>query len=338
MAARQERGEQGAARSRRHGEQQPSRGLRIEQHLALEPVEPGAVGEDGGHVLLVGRRAAGRHPRLEQPVDLRVDGEAGEGEAEGGPRGPGHAEGVAGEAEAGDVGRGVDAVLEGEAARHVVQPLHLAERRLEPGLVELVGLEGVDQDAGAERLGEQQPVAGTGAGVGEQALRVGLADHREAELELGVAHRMAAEERRAGLDQRLGGAAEDLRERRLSLPSSWEAAEVEGEERPAAHGVDVREGIGGGHPAEAAGVVADRGDEVGGGDQGAVAEAEDAGVVAGRRADEDPLIPSEQPDERGDHRRQVPRTDLGRSAAGGRAGGEAELAPEQCHGGDYGRD
>jgi hypothetical protein len=237
-----------------------------------------------------------------QPVVLRVDGEPGEDEAQGGSRGPGHAEGVAGEAEAGDVGGGADAVLEGEAARHVVQPLHLAERGLEPRLVELVDFEGVDQDTGAERLGEQQPVAGTSAGVGEQAVRVGLADHREAELELGIAHRVAAEEGRAGFDQRLGGTAQDPREGRGSLPFELrKAAEVEREERPPAHGVDVREGVGGGHPAEAVGVVADRGDEVRGGDQGAVAEPEDAGVVAARRADEDPLIPSEQPDERGDH-------------------------------------
>ena len=81
------------------------------------------------------------------------------------------------------------------------------------------------------------------------------------------------------------------------------------------------------------GVVADRGDEVGRGDQGAVAEPVDPGVVGGVGADEDPLIPSGEPDERADHRRQVPRTYLGRSAAGRRAGGEAELAPEQCHGG-----
>ena len=107
---------------------------------------------------------------------------------------------------------------------------------------------------------------------------------------------------------------------------------------PPAHGVDVRDGVGGGDAAEPVGVVADRRDEVGGGDQGpagvtlTAVEKVDPGIVGRFRANQDALVAARRR-ERADQFRQVPRTYLGGSAAGGRAGGEAELAPEPCHGG-----
>ncbi len=210
---------------------------------------------------------------------------------------------MAGQGEAGDVRRTPHSMLQGEPAGHVVQPLHLLQGRLQPCLVELVHLEGVDQHAGAQRLGEDQAVPCPSAGVGEQPLRICQADDREAVLELLVPHRMTAEQHGARLRQGLRAALQDAAQGGCALrPQLGKTAEVEGEERPAAHGVDVRQRVGGGHPAEAAGIVAHRSDEVGGGDQGVAVEQEDPGVVARFRTDEDPLIPSGEPDERSDHR------------------------------------
>ena len=123
-----------------------------------------------------------------------------------------------------------------------------------------------------------------------------------------------------------------------------EAAEVEREERPAAHRVDVGERVGGGDAAEAPRVVADRGDEVGGGDEGAavaaVCEQIHAGIVGGLRAHQHPAgssaaregtAPRGRRHEGRDEVEEVPRTDLRRSTARRGTRGEAELPPEQRH-------
>ncbi len=210
---------------------------------------------------------------------------------------------MAGERESRHVRGGVHPVLQGEAAGHVVQPLHLLEGRLQPRLVELVHLEGVDEHARAQGLGEEQAIARPGPGVGEQAVWIGQAHHREAVLELLVAHRVTAQQHGAGLGQGLGSPLKNAAQGLRPLPFQLrEAAEVEGEERTPAHGVDVREGVGRRHPAETAGVVAHRSDEVGGGHQGMAIQEVDPGVVRRLRTDEDPLISSGEPDERGDHR------------------------------------
>ncbi len=143
---------------------------------------------------------------------------------------------------------------------------------------------------------------------------------------------MAAEQRRSRLAQDGGGALEDCREHPIRHVGLRETAEVEGEQRRAAHGVDVGQGIGGGDPAEASRVVADRSDEVGGGDQRPAAEQEHSGIVGRFRADQHPLVASGHAAERADQLRQVPRTDLGGSAARRGAGSQAELPPQPCHG------
>src|SRR5690242_20551535 len=85
----------------------------------------------------------------------------------------------------------------------------VAEGGLQAGLVDLVHLEGVHEDAGAERLGQEQAVAGAGCGVGQEVVLVRLADHGQAELELVVAYRVAAQEDRSRLGERAGRTLED---------------------------------------------------------------------------------------------------------------------------------
>ena len=72
-------------------------------------------------------------------------------------------------------------------------------------------LDGRADDAGADGLGEQQHVPDPGAGVGPHPGRIHRAGHRIPELDLAVAHRMAAEQRHARLAQRIDAALEDQR-------------------------------------------------------------------------------------------------------------------------------
>ena len=133
-----------------------------------------------------------------------------------------------------------------------------------------------------ERLGEDQAVAGARPLIGEQALRVAVADDRQSELELLVADRVAAQDRGAGRGAGRRAAGEDpCQDLRRSV--GREAAEVEREERPPAHGVDVRDGVGRGDAAEAPRIVADRRNEVGRRDERLAAEEHHAGVVEGLR-------------------------------------------------------
>ena len=85
-----------------------------------------------------------------------------------------------------------------------------------------VGQRGVDaieldrraDEARAERLGEEQHVAGARAGVRDHARRIDGAGHGVAELDFAILHGVAAEQRDAGFAQLVEPAAEDLADRR----------------------------------------------------------------------------------------------------------------------------
>ena len=144
---------------RRHRRQQPAVGLGVGQHDERERrVGIGAqVGLDPGQV---GARAARHHVgggqvhhAVEHRHRLRAD-------AQGHARALGHLPGVAEQAEAGDVGEGVDgARLRQRLARGPVELGHEPRHRLLQAPQRHAPLDGGGDDAGAERLGEQQPVA-----------------------------------------------------------------------------------------------------------------------------------------------------------------------------------
>ena len=105
----------------------------------------------------------------------------------------------------------------GERAQHVaarlVQRRHrrdgVSDQRIRRALV----LDRGADDAGAEPFGEDQAIAGARAGVGPDAIGVDRAGDRVAELHLGVAHRVAAEQRHAGFLQLVEAAEKDLPDR-----------------------------------------------------------------------------------------------------------------------------
>ena len=171
-------------------------------------------------------------------------------------------------------------------------------------------------------LVEYQAVAGARSLVGEQAVRVAVADHRQPELELLVADRVPAEDRGASRVAGCRAAGEDLSQN-LRWRVGREAAQVEREERPSSHGVDVGDGVGRGDPPEPERIVTDRRDEVGRGDERLAAEEHHTGVVEGLGSDQharsglgeldDPVLQFGT----SEHCAQIAGTDLCCTAAGG---------------------
>ena len=141
-------------------------------------------------------------------------------------------------------------------------------------------LEGGGDDAGAQGLGQEQLVARPAARVGEHALGVHQAGDRVAELDLGIADAVPAQQHAA----RLRGAS---RRRRARWPRPihrevllGEGGDGERGQGPPAHGVHVGQGVGGGDGPEGRGVVHHRREEVHGLHQRRLlVEAEHARVV-----------------------------------------------------------
>ena len=134
---------------------------------------------------------------------------------------------------------------------------------------------------------------GAAAGVGEDRVGVHGAGHREAVLGLGVVDRVPADDARARRGDRVGAAAQDLRQHLGPERLERERDEVERGHRHAAHRVDVRQRVGGRDAPERVRVVDDRGEEVGGlHERQLVAELHDAGVVGGVGRDEHARVAS----------------------------------------------
>jgi hypothetical protein len=101
---------------------------------------------------------------------------------------------------------------------------------------------------------------------------------------------MAADDGDPGLGRLLGASPKDLAQD-LDRTFLRESDDVEGENRPGPHGVDVREGVGGRDPAEVIGAIDDRREEIDRLDErDFIRQAIDARVVGRGRADEDVWI------------------------------------------------
>jgi len=86
--------------------------------------------------------------------------------------------------------------------------------------------------------------------MANQVIGVNLADHRVAELRLGVVDRVSADDRDAGLAELGRSAADDLLQQSGAELVAWEGRDPQGEQRSRADGVDVAEGVGRGDGAE----------------------------------------------------------------------------------------
>src|SRR5699024_8157422 len=108
--------------------------------------------------------------------------------------------GVTGKPEPGDIRRGVDLVLDGEASGAEIEPQHHVDRRCEHSAVHSILLGGGGQYAGAERLGQQHGIAGPGTRFRPDAARVDQAGDREPVLRLIVGDRVTTRDYAAGFD------------------------------------------------------------------------------------------------------------------------------------------
>ena len=167
------------------------------------------------------------------------------------------------EPEAGDVGHGVR--REGsKCVRGVAVRLgHRGDRGVERAVRRTSVAHRLEHEPGAERLRQQDGVAGPGTALPPDTVRVDGADDGEAVLRLVVADRVAARQDRPGLPRRLRRARQHLAEH-LDGQLLGKRGHREREQRPAAHREHVVERVRRRDPAERARIVDDGREEVDG--------------------------------------------------------------------------
>ena len=321
-------GEQGGGGGGRGGQEEAAGGLRVvEQHGPLGwdgGVDAGGRADPGG----VGPGAAGDHAGRGQVGGAGQQRDGGGGQPGGGATGDQHPVQVAEQAEPGDVGGGLHPGGQGGLAGIGVQRGHRGH-----GGRHHVGRRGAELDrggdhAGADGLGQDELVAGRGPVQAQQPGRVGQAHHGQAVLGHLVVDGVAARDHAAGLGGHVGPAAQHLAQQRDVEPVGGPGGQVESEQRAAAHGVHVGQRVGGGDPAPVVRVVDDRGEEVGGQDQGPVAvQGQHRGVVTLGGADEQVSGGRSGGAEasraqRGEHLLELGQRQLAGAARAGREGGQ----------------
>ena len=162
--------------------------------------------------------------------------------------------GVAEQPEAGHVGDRVRRERPQRVGRVAVQLAHGGDRGLERAVRRASLAHRLEDEAGAERLRQQDGIAGLCAALPPHPVGVHRPDDGEPVLRLLVADRVAAGEDCPGLARRLGRSREDVTEhgdRQLLR----EGGDREREQRSAAHREHVVEGVRRGDPAERSRVV-----------------------------------------------------------------------------------
>ena len=151
----------------------------------------------------------------------------------------------------------------------------------------MAALERGHQDPGAERLGQQERVAGTHADIADNPARIDYAGHRHAVFDLFIGHAMAADDRDTGLARFRCAAAQDFTEHRAGQSGLRPADDIQRGLGRAAHRVDVGQRVGRGDCAVGERIVDDRREEIDRvDDRQIVAQTEHSGVVAGSDTDE----------------------------------------------------
>ncbi len=193
---------------------------------------------------------------------------------------------VPGEAEAGDVGDRVHAGHVGQRDAGRVEPRRRLDEALVAGGVQGILLQRRRHHADADRLAEDEHVAGLGVGIAPDLARVDQAHDDEAVDRLDRIDRVAAGDRDARLATDRLAAADDLADLLGRQLVDRHRDQGQGHDRPAAHRIHVADRVGRGDAAEVERVVDDRHEEVGRRDQRLlVVELVDGGVVGGLDAD-----------------------------------------------------
>ena len=234
---------------------------------------PVASRGSGDYALLGQCRHAGQ--QLQRP-GVEVGAQAGT---------PGQLQRVAQQSEAGDVGQGMHSVQRGQIHAGGVQLRGGRHHGLVAGGLQQVLLERGGQDAHAQGFAQHQQVAGLRRGIALQACRIDDADAHQAIDGLHRVDGVAARQRNTRRAAHRLAAFEDLGDRLVRQHVDGHAHDGQCHQRLAAHGIDVRQRIGGGDAAEVEGIVHDRHEEVGGGHDGLpVVDAVHRRVVSGLAA------------------------------------------------------
>ncbi len=215
----------------------------------------------------------------------------------------------------------------------------MSARHLDDGLLEGLGgklvpsLERSGDDPDTQRLGEHQGLPGLQTRVGEDPGRVDLTDDRQPELGFGIVDGVAARNDEAGGGRDRSRTGQDLTEELVRQFLGVPADQIQSQQRPAAHGVDVGHRVGRGDATPRVGVVDQGGDEVGGDNKRAVVvDLPDGSVVTSGCIDQKSTIVRRS--QTAQHVRQVAGGELAGSTSAvaelGQSSGHAHLPLTRC--------
>src|SRR5258707_11646443 len=154
---------------------------------------------------------------------------------------------MADQAEASDVRHGMDSVslLADQLRSLLVQRSHRLNGSVDPSWLSFAILNRSRNYSCAQRLCQHQGITGLGAAVGKNFLGMNQASDGVTKLCLVVTNAMAADHRASGLDHLRKTAGQYALEN-FEVSLLGEADQRERGQRPATHGINVAEGVGGG--------------------------------------------------------------------------------------------
>ena len=186
---------------------------------------------------------------------------------------------VSDKAESGDVGSGAQAKIDCQLGSAAVEGLHPGGDFRQVGISGQTAFESCGRDAKTKRFCQNQAVPGTGAALGEHFVFFHDADHRQTIFGFFVDNAVAAGDDHAGFAGFFGAAANDGAHH-FNRQIRWKSGNIERQKRLTAHGVDIRNAVGGGNCPIIVGVVHDWGEKVGRNHQSAfLIQTPDRGVV-----------------------------------------------------------
>ena len=202
----------------------------------------------------------------------------------------GHLEAVAQQGEARHIGAAVDAVFHHDVPRRLVQRGHLAVDAVHHAAVHQSRFGGGGQYAHAQRLGQNQHVAGLRAAVGQDAAGMHETGHRQTVDRFRAVNGVAAGDDDASLIGLVIAAPQQLLHH-IGGHGLGDAHDVQRQLRLAAHGVYVADGIGRGDLPIQEGIVHDRREEIRGLHQRRIlVQIVHAGVVGFVKAHQQPRV------------------------------------------------
>ena len=277
-------------------------------------IDPGRHGQRSGHEAAVVRRAAGLDAVTRQLQRTRQRGQGVGHEHEPGARRTSHLEAMPEQPEPRHVGRGPDAASHERRRGLPVQRPHRVDRTGQIGRRRPTPPISAHEDPCPQALGQDEDVTGLCPTLAQEAIGMGGTDDREAVLRFGIADRVTARERAAGLADLGRGALEDGREH-VPRQLLGERRDRQGEQDAATHREHVAQRVRGRDLAERPRIVDQRGKEIERADDGQIVADPIRGGVVGRVETRDQRVRSRLAREPTERIRQQVGPELGGAAA-----------------------